>query len=647
MFVIKKIRADHVIDFAAEELKKYLRMMMPHAGDIEISFDPEAKDGFRLGLLEDFGIESEAQDPYWDDVVHIETDEKGGILAGSNVRSVLFAVYRFLKLNGCRFLFPGIDGEHIPKKNITPQSYHKLADYQRRGHSLAGDPSVEQVLDYIDYHAKAELNTFGCYGIFNYMRRYYKHRLNNDNREEEFMDDDVAETQWRALFESEAMKRGLLVFSGDHGLLGRVLGLKIEDRFLYKRGEKEFPPEIFPYLAELNGERVVHKRDFFYTNLCMSNPEVRKRIVDVMIEKMLESPHIANANLSLADGTHNHCECAVCRTKRPTDWMVMILNELDEEMTARGINKLVGFGFYVDRMFAPLEEKIKNPDRFRMSFCPITRTYNASISSFDNLPEPIPYELNAWQVPKTLEEIYALLKAWQTAFDGRYSVFEYHFWLHQYRDPGLASISRRIYEDVLSYKNTNMDGCMQDGSNKSFFPHGFHGHIYAETLLNRDTDYDSEQADYFAHLYGEDWKLVKEYLENITDAFSHKYMSGELSADITKGKLYNPQRLEPLARVQTLVDDMRQIIKDHMLMPTRPQTVGWRLLLRHAEYCEGLAKVLTEKCQGHDVLALEMLEQFLKDFGRHDFELERYFDFGLCANATMRLFKLELNTIEF
>ena len=47
-------------------------------------------------------------------------------------------------------------------------------------------------------------------------------------------------------------------------------------------------------------------------------------------------------------------------------------------------------------------------------------------------------------------------------------------------------------------------------------------------------------------------EAIKEYLEKITDAFSHKYMAGELSADLTKGKLYNPQRVEPLMQVQTL-----------------------------------------------------------------------------------------------
>ena len=74
MIKIKKIRADHVIDFAAEELKKYLRMMMPQCGDIAIVYEPDAADGFRLGLLSDFNLPSEAEDPVLDDVIHIDTD---------------------------------------------------------------------------------------------------------------------------------------------------------------------------------------------------------------------------------------------------------------------------------------------------------------------------------------------------------------------------------------------------------------------------------------------------------------------------------------------------------------------------------------------------------------------------------------------
>ena len=96
MYRIYKITSDHVVDFAAEELKRYLRMMMPRCGEIDIAYDPDATEGFRLGLMSDFGLDtSEAQDPYLDDILHIDTTEEGGILAGSNPRSVLLAVYRY------------------------------------------------------------------------------------------------------------------------------------------------------------------------------------------------------------------------------------------------------------------------------------------------------------------------------------------------------------------------------------------------------------------------------------------------------------------------------------------------------------------------------------------------------------------------
>ena len=85
---IFKITADHTIDFAAEELKKYLRMMMPEKGDIPIQWKPDADSGFRLGLLSDFGIPCESTEPDLDDIVHIEADSNGGILAGCPISFV-------------------------------------------------------------------------------------------------------------------------------------------------------------------------------------------------------------------------------------------------------------------------------------------------------------------------------------------------------------------------------------------------------------------------------------------------------------------------------------------------------------------------------------------------------------------------------
>ena len=633
MIQIKKLRDDLVIDFAAEELKKYLRMMMPQEKRVLICLDPEAKEGFRLGLLEDFGLPCEADNAFLDDIIHIDTDACGGILAGSNPRSVLFAVYRYLKLNGCRFLFPGAEGEDIPKQNVTPQKYHKLADHRFRGHSIEGTPSVEQVLDYIDWHAKEELNTFGSYDIFVYMRGYYNHRHNEANRAPEYMDSEVAETQWRALFECETEKRGLRLQGGGHSLLAEVMGIDPKDRTLYKTGEKKLPEETLSMLAMLNGERKLHKDDIYFTNLCYSQKKVRDRFIDRVVKRIEESPQVFLSGASLADGTKNHCECPECQKKRPSDWLVMMLNGIDEKLTEKGLNNMVNISFYVDAVFAPTVEKLNNPDRFMLTFCPISRSYNESITSLDNLPEPIPYVRNAWEVPRTMPQLFSLLKQWQKVFDGPVTVFDYHFWRHQYRDPGLASMSRRVYEDVLSYWPTGMAGCMQDGSNKSFFPHGFHGHIYAEALMNRDCDYEAELADYFSHLYGADWKVVRKYLDNISAAFNHNFMCGKMSVDMKKGQFYNPAHAESLANVKELAAEMREVIAAHSQLPTRAQSIAWRVLLRHTVYCEGLAEVLIEKCQGHTKYAMELFEQFKQDFGKYDLELERLLDFFCCMQS--------------
>ena len=161
MYSIYKITSHPTVDFAAEELKKYLRMMMPECGEIVISYAPDAKSGFRLGLMPDFGLATdEAEDVELDDIVHVDTDAEGGILAGSNPRSVLFAVYRFLQENGCRWLFPGVDGEYIPMQDVKPTYYHKMADCRYRGQCNEGAEFQKNMMEVIDFTPKIGLNVF-------------------------------------------------------------------------------------------------------------------------------------------------------------------------------------------------------------------------------------------------------------------------------------------------------------------------------------------------------------------------------------------------------------------------------------------------------------------------------------------------------
>ena len=109
MYQIFKITSNPTVDFAAEELKKYMRMMMPRCGEIDIIYDPVAQEGFRLGLMSDFGLDtSDAEDITLDDIVYIDADPQGGVIAGSNPGALLIGVYRYLRFCAFSAVLPGL-----------------------------------------------------------------------------------------------------------------------------------------------------------------------------------------------------------------------------------------------------------------------------------------------------------------------------------------------------------------------------------------------------------------------------------------------------------------------------------------------------------------------------------------------------------
>lgn len=637
MLQIKKMRADHVIDFAAEELKKYLRMMLPQAGDVEISYQPNAMDGFRLGLAADFGLEfAEAEDPFVDDVVHIEADGAGGILAGSNPRSVLFAVYRFLKENGCRWLYPGIDGEYIPVQAIQRVDYHKMADHRFRGHCNEGAESQQCMMETIEFYAKQELNVYMLeFDVpLYYYNSYYSHRYNEQNRPPEPISAEQV-LQWKRQCEVEIAKRGLMFHDMGHGWTAEPFGLDSTDG--WKVSDQELPDEIRECLAMINGERALWGGVPLNTNLCMSNPAVQERMADAVVTYAATHQNVDYLHVWLADGSRNHCECPACQKGNPSDFYLQIMNRLDEKLTARGLNNRIVFIAYVDTLWAPLLERIRNPKRFSLLFAPITRTYTESANGKTPVVDAPVYRRNAWEYPKSIAENMALLRGWQKAWKGTCFTYEYHFWRHQYYDLGGILLAKRIFEDIDGLKETGINGYVEDGSQRSFFPNGFPMYVYSAKLFDRSLSFEEIKEDYFSHIYGEDWKAVAELLERMGEAFDFKYLSGEYPE-----KYVGAHHAERLKAVLALAEEELALAEQHLRMPTRPQTVSRRLLLCHAELCTLLAEALIQKALGNEDQAEELKVKLFAQFGRHEFELERYFDHGLAMNFYNRILRKDV-----
>ena len=627
MFVINKLRADHVIDFAAEELKEYLRMMMPRCGEIDICYNPEAKDGFRLGLLEDFGLPCEAEDVVLDDIVHIDTDLEGGILAGSNPRSVLFAVYRYLRLNGCRWLYPGVDGEHVPIADIQPQKYHKLADHRFRGHCNEGAEYQQCMLETIDFYAKQECNVYMIEfdNPYAYYAYYYDHKFNPNRPAEPVTYDQVL--QWKRQCEAEISKRGLQFHDMGHGWTAEPFGLNSTEG--WKKQEVELTDEQKEAIALTKGARQLWGGVALNTNLCMSNPKVRTTMATYIADYAQQATNVDYLHVWLADGSRNHCECEECKKMLPSDYYLMIMNELDDILTARGLDTRIVFICYVDTLFAPETITINNPQRFSLLYAPIHRSYCSSVDETMPVPEAQSYVRNAWTNPPDAMAHLALLRKWQQVWPGPTFSYEYHFWKHQYYDPSNLYIARRVYEDIRSLKYMGIDGYVEDGSQRSFWPNGLAIYVYAETLLNREVDFDAIVEDYFQHAYGADWQKALSYMKAVEKTFDYEFMAGAKSADPAIDARHNPEMATQLEYAQELAALGRKLAREHRKTPTRPQTMSWRLMERHAEYIEGYGKIMVALAKGHITQSFELAKVFYKSFGVHEYEIERYCDFNL------------------
>ncbi len=636
MLTVKLTRFDPVLVFAAEEMKKYLRMMMPREDEITISLEKEPDDGFRLGLLEDFGLSTEeVEDPLLDDVVHIDTDEKGGILAGSNPRSVLFAVYRYLRLNGCRWLYPGVDGDFVPVRQITAQRYHKKADHRFRGHCNEGAESQTCMLETIDFYAKQEINIYMIEfdNPYYYYDIYYRHKYNEANRESEPASE-AQVMQWKRECEAEIAKRGLMFHDMGHGWTAEPFG--IASTAGWRPTENHLTQEQKSYLAEIGGVREPFHGVPLNTNLCYSNPQVRSIMADGIVQYAKNHRNVDYLHVWLADAKHNHCECEACRELPPSDFYLMIMNELDEKLTREGLDTRIVFIAYVDTMFPPERVSIQNPERFSLLYAPITRSYSSSIQKDSVIPEPRPYLRNAWKVPRSAEENYAYLKAWQKNWKGPSFSYEYHFWKHQYRDVGGITIARRIFEDILALKDMGLDGFVEDGSQRSFFPNGFAIYVYAETLLNRSITWEELAEDYFSHLYGKEWKKIYDLLEKLGNTFDFSFMSGERSKDPKKSAFFDPEKKALPEAVRQLCE--KEVSLAEGLSPeTRPEFVSKRLLLLHAQYASALSQIVALKATGQDREAYLAAREFFYDFGQYEIEIERYFDHCLAMSGVDRM----------
>ena len=123
-FRIYQLGSEKAVEFAADELKKYLQRILGKDTSVVLekkeNFNQAVKDVIWVGTSEKFhsDLGLEVQNPELDDAIAIEVEGGSGIISGVNPRSVLLGVYRFLTEIGCRWVRPGLDGEILPSGKV-------------------------------------------------------------------------------------------------------------------------------------------------------------------------------------------------------------------------------------------------------------------------------------------------------------------------------------------------------------------------------------------------------------------------------------------------------------------------------------------------------------------------------------------------
>ena len=544
---------DPVVDYAAGELAKYLRRISGAevAREAADAFVP-GKTGIWLGTDEHFpnslgagpaqgtghGTQTRGTQPGperpgdaqsgrhpLDDAVRIKSVSPGQlVITGPNPRSVLFSVYAYLESLGCRWVRMGQDGEVLPESaaiRLDGYDVDETPSYRYRGICIEGGVSIEHATQIVDYMAKKRFNTYFIQfqNAYIFWSRWYDRKSETHQLAIEDAD------RYTVVLAQEVKKRGLSLQAVGHGWTCESLGVR---GLGWIKTNEELPPEKRVLLAQVNGVRDWWRGVPIDTELCLSNPVAFETLVSYIVEYARSHQEVDILHLWMSDGWNNRCECEGCTAKRPSDWYVDVLNEVDARLTKENIATRIVFLVYADLLWAPTKERIRNPERFIIMFAPLTRLYRNALNEQPRTDEqPTPYTVNKNQFPKSTAVNVAYLRDWQKMFRGDGFIFDYHFlWKHSILEPTGLYIAKIHAKDIAAIEELDLHGMVNCQVQRYFFPTGFAMETSARMLWNKAADFEALKREYFGAAFGEFGPGVLGLLERLSALFDSDAVFG-------------------------------------------------------------------------------------------------------------------------
>ena len=653
------LRSCQTARYAAEELAKYVTAMSRGAIVPEICHTPEEQrtGAVVLGLLEDLGRDaSDLKDPFIEDIIDVDIANCEGFIAGSNPRSILMGVYKYCHSAGCRFLRPGPDGDYVPQADLMNHSfrYRKKADYPFRGECSEGAISYEHMRDTVYWLPKIGMNMYMIEGVvpYTYMHKWYGHVGNSLLRQKGQVTDYDMLMNYVNLLERDIKKAGLQLHTLGHGWMFSGMGVKEGP----PAAMKTLPDWSELHLAMVNGKRKIHE-GLFYTQLCYSNPDTRKYMVDSLMDYIRKKPHVDFVHAWLADSKNNHCECPECVKMHPSEWYVQFLNELDEALEAEGFDTRIVFIMYVDTERPPVINKLKHPERFVL-LTAIGLHYDTGYNIPEYTGEVPPFVRNQYKPPEAALRL-KWHRDWKTHCDNIHSIiFEYRFYMDMYSDLGNMQLARETYRDMRSLDQTlGVQGCMDDQTHRLDLPTSLPMITMGATLFDRNTDFELLADTYFAAAFGEAGQQCRAYLEELSRLLcpSNYRIGGKNGVEEAtfgdmeirkKGWLGNPEVAEKAAQIPGVVEAFLPVIQKNIATAADPaRLLSWQYLQYHAQICTRFSRILRAGAEDKLEEARERYSELETWLSQHEMEFHRGFDVFLFLRSIR--FKLDLGNFNY
>ncbi len=610
--VIAKIGTDKTISYAVDELSRYLKMIdeaLMVDRRIYSSYDPDIKGVIWVGEDKAFDtLLPDVSEREIDDAIYIDVKDSVGIVTGTNPRSVLIAVYRLLKELGCAWVRNTSDGEIIPSYTVNPFSVFvcESASYRHRGVCIEGSDAYEHVFQMIDWLPKAGMNAFFRQFMIpgEFFDRWYDH-LKNPYKEKESVTTEDVVAMMRSL-EEEIEKRGLLYHAVGHGWTSTAIGINSTG---WEDKSHSVPDDKKEMIAEIGGERKYFNDMPLCTNLCYSNPRVQKALVETIVSYCELHPNTDYVHFWLADGANNFCECEKCSHLRPSDLYVDVMNAIDEALSEKGLRTRIVFLAYVDLLWAPVKNKLKNPDRFTIMFAPIKRNFDVSFKNLNcdsiKLPE---YVLNKSPIPKDIVENAAHLAKWlesSNVTDG--FDYDYHLMWNLIRDAGGLMTSHVLFDDMQNLDRIGLCGMVSCQLMRCSFPTGLAMEMMAEGLWDKKCDFEEKSDLYFLSAFGNDGLAVKEYLKQLTYCIDPNRDAWEFEA-------VSEEQKARLLKLVSAALDFEKVIKKNIVEYDGNIRRSWEYLDFHREVYLRFANALIRRADGASMDERRVLSDELRDF---------------------------------